>query len=368
MAIFAPRPWKRRHVIGAALVILSLLTLTVRSDRAARLDPVYTAKSGSVGNRLAIWKCVPSMMADAPGGWGFGNAPTAFKDWYQDPDFNEDYITLVSTHLTWLPEFNRWEQLGYVAAWALAFRLTWPDRRKRKPKDDEAKPCRLSSVPLAIVTAFFTANCFSLVADVWQVWPVPVFAVIGMMAMRWSAHTWPRPLEWALWAGIPCATLMVVIAAYSGRSGYRVFDQGNTVILGRGGNTLVIAVGADAKESARKLRSTFDAAHGAGTMIWTKTPAAVSADHPVALAILGHPVREQIRPLIEKAPRILVFAPQYVPEELFAPADLKKVTAYTGEFSGSSATEAWRATGRAETLVGTADFVGDWAERLVAVV
>jgi hypothetical protein len=125
-AWFAPRPWpKARLAVGissAAVVLSALFFLNAHN----RVKQGLAAEDRSISNRLLIWKAAPQMMHDAPGGWGAGNAVTAYMEWYQPLERTEKYRTLVNSHIRWLVEFSWPQRVGYVFGWVAA--LEWVRR------------------------------------------------------------------------------------------------------------------------------------------------------------------------------------------------------------------------------------------------
>ena len=172
--------WKGPHkfrrwwpILFVALLMAGTAAWIGFAGRVARSSP---ASDASVDNRLAIWRNVPSMMVDAPGGWGHGSAGEAFMSWYQPLERHERYRTLVNSHFTWLVEFGWVGRFALVCAWMLAFGfgiLRWKER------DDP--------LPLAVWTSFATAAFFSSVAEDWRVGVVPVVTLVPAVGTFFSA-------------------------------------------------------------------------------------------------------------------------------------------------------------------------------------
>ncbi len=148
----------------AACMLVGAAAWTGFSERIANSSPGADA---SVGNRFAIWRNVPCMMVDAPGGWGRGAAGDAFMCWYQPLDRNERYRTLVNSHFTWLVEWGWCGRFVLVWAWMLALGMGIVRWRSRG-----------DPLPLAVWTSFATAAFFSSVAEEWIVWVVPALALV----------------------------------------------------------------------------------------------------------------------------------------------------------------------------------------------
>ena len=134
---------------------------------AARLAESAPSADMSAGNRLVVWRAVPDMMADAPGGWGLGNSGTAFMSWYQPLSRNERYRSLVNSHFTGLVEFGWVGRFALVWAWMFAFGMgivRWKTRG--------------DPLPLAVWVSFATAAFFSSVAEAWLVCAIPVAMLV----------------------------------------------------------------------------------------------------------------------------------------------------------------------------------------------
>ena len=149
--------------IAAALIALAAVW-TGFSSRIASSAP---GTDGSIGNRIALWKAVPSMMVDAPGGWGAGNAGDAFMGWYQPLSRHERYRTLVSSHFTWLVEHGWVGRVAILSGWMFAFGLCILRLRRRG-----------DPIPLATWTCFATAALFSSVAEEPFAWAIPAIAML----------------------------------------------------------------------------------------------------------------------------------------------------------------------------------------------
>ena len=160
-------------ILFVALLMAGTAAWIGFAGRVARSSP---ASDASVGNRLTIWRHVPSMMVDAPGGWGHGSAGDAFMSWYQPLEKHERYRTLVNSHFTWLVEFGWVGRFALVCAWMLAFGfgvLRWKERG--------------DPLPLAVWTSFATAAFFSSVAEDWRVSVVPVATLVPAIRTFFAA-------------------------------------------------------------------------------------------------------------------------------------------------------------------------------------
>ena len=153
-------------IILVALLMAGTATWMGFAGRMARSTPSADA---SVGNRFVVWQNVPSMMVDAPGGWGLGASGDAFMGWYQPLERHERYRTLVNSHFTWLVELGWTGRLLYVCGFAFLFALGIVRLRTRG-----------DPLPLAVWTCFATAAFFSSVAEEWSVWVIPLVMTVPM--------------------------------------------------------------------------------------------------------------------------------------------------------------------------------------------
>ena len=199
------------------LVVVMLLTVSaVWIGFAGRLAASVPSADMSVGNRLMVWRTVPNMMVDAPGGWGRGNAGTAFMGWYQPLSRQERYRTLVSSHFTWLVECGwcgRWMiVIGWMSVMGLGLlRL----KRNRDP------------LPLSLWVCFWTAASFSSVAEDWYAWIIPVGALLPTVKTFFapaSAMTRRRMVCMVIAGG---SLLTGAVAAWS------LFRPQNSIVLHR---------------------------------------------------------------------------------------------------------------------------------------
>ncbi len=170
-------------------------------------------------SRLPVWKEVPRMMADAPGGWGLGQSARAYIDWYQ-PKSVCLLKDLISGHLTVLVEVGWVARFAYVFLWlAVGFLCAWLAVRGASP------------FPLALVVAFAVAACFNPVIAVLELWVIPLVAILTLAVRRFRECLSRDVAVLAAVAGL-CAAVMVGGAFAWGKSaasGMSIFKNGRTV-------------------------------------------------------------------------------------------------------------------------------------------
>ena len=164
----AGRKWLPILAVAAAI---TAATFCLGFSR--RIASSAPGADGSVGNRLALWRAVPCMMADAPGGWGHGSSGDAFMCWYQPLSRHERYRTLVNSHFTWLAEFGWPGRFALICGWMLVLGLC---ATRLKERGD--------ALPLSVWLAFGTAAFFSSVAEDPFVWAIPATSLLLCRTVR----------------------------------------------------------------------------------------------------------------------------------------------------------------------------------------
>jgi hypothetical protein len=360
LVLLSGRPWLRWRVAGVAVALVLVGVLAVYFVHPAeRLSLAHSIGDASIGNRLRIWKWVPAMVADAPGGWGWGNAPEAFMTWYQDLDHREHYAALVNTHLEWMVEFSWAGRLGYLFAWALALRLAWPWRGRAGE--------RVSPVPVAVLVTLMAGTFFSTVGKEWFLWPVPAVLLLGVVVVRLRAGQWPGWRNLCLSVVAPVVMVAVAFMVAGASSPLRVRAKGDWVKLGRGAPEVTILTGRQEMEDySRHLGTVWRARRDTGTLAWTCVAREVR-EAPI-LVLLGLPADlPVVRELVLRAERVLVIAPRFAPESVFDAGTLARTDVVFGELSSSVHVPGWRETGRCEEVLATGDFLADWVERVLRV-
>ena len=160
----------RKRLIPLLVIGLSLAASAILTGFSARMANSVPTRDASIGNRLLIWKTVPRMMVDAPGGWGSGHAGEAFSGWYQPLDRHERYRTLVNSHLTWLTEWGWCGRWLYVTGWLSILGLGLVRWKKRS-----------DALPLALWVCLGIGGFFSSVAEEPVIWILPALATVPLV-------------------------------------------------------------------------------------------------------------------------------------------------------------------------------------------
>ncbi|MFA6286580.1 MAG: O-antigen ligase family protein [Opitutaceae bacterium] len=142
-------------------------------------------------SRRELWRAGLAMLWDAPHGWGVGNTPSVFAQWYQEIGDRRGYLSLINFHLTWLAEHGLVARIGYALSWAGLCWLVWPTRRAN-PAGPAVPPYLVTAA--GVWLAFFVAAIFSTTASVWQVWALPLAWLVAALAWRIRRREWAGPL------------------------------------------------------------------------------------------------------------------------------------------------------------------------------
>jgi len=100
-----------------------------------RMAGMASGEDGSSNVRVALYSAGLKMIADAPMGWGHGQAGNAYGQWYQVVGDSRSYLSLVNSHLTWMADYGMVFQLGYISGWVLVLVVCWPFKPMRGRKD-----------------------------------------------------------------------------------------------------------------------------------------------------------------------------------------------------------------------------------------
>jgi hypothetical protein len=345
---------KRKFAVVCAFLVLAVV-LSFFLPQTERFSPVRSVNDDSIRNRWLLWKNIPAMIVAAPDGWGIGNAGEAFMEWYQAPERTEVYRTLVNSHGTWLVEFGWMGRIAYLLAWALAFRLAWPDKNTRLP-----------AAPFGTLLAFFLTAVFSSVAEAWSLWIPPCALLFVMLFLRWKKGCFCGWINLFSWVISPVVTVCVAILliGFQAKPRLRVEGNGATVRIGDEASRMVIVLGENAKETPRNLREDKKRATYFEGTTWTLCPREEMFSEQSTLVVFGEWSAEELTPLLKKPVRILLFSTTCWPEDFSADVE-KKTQAIFGEFSaGSPVAQAWQMRGSARIIPGMADYISNWAELL----
>lgn len=342
------RPLPIKRIVGAVAAVWVIIGASIFLQAHERYTQGVGQEDRSISNRFVLWKAAPSMMVDAPTGWGLGQSGKAYTDWYQPLDRNESYRTLVNSHLTWLVEFGWPARFLYVFGWLAVLLLCWPTQQNR-----------WLAVPLGIWIAFFTGAWFSSVAESIWIWIVPVLALIWVIVWRIRTRAWASSKAWIIPPALASAAIIAIILVAQPSS---VSKVGNALVIGEGvpAKWIVVDPIVLGKNYPRPLREYLaknprlacglveefgDLPHGAPTDV---------------LVLTGQPERSrQIDETLQSVKSLTLLNPAFSPSGLALPKGAN-IRVVIGEFAQTSSHSDWRSITNVETLVGVGDFISDW--------
>jgi len=126
---YVPRPWPKKRGLALGFSVLGLIVFSFCLNAHERYGQGVIEEDRSIINRAELWKSAPKMMVDAPTGWGLGNSGKAFMQWYQWVPRNEQYRTMVNSHLTWLVESGWPARFLYLFAWGGCLSALFADKQ-----------------------------------------------------------------------------------------------------------------------------------------------------------------------------------------------------------------------------------------------
>ena len=346
--------WRWFPALLAVLVIVGAALWTGFAGRMARSAP---SADTSVGNRLVIWRNVPAMMVDAPGGWGRGNAGDVYMGWYQPLSNHLRYRTLVNSHFTWLVEMGWIGRIGYVCGLAFLFAMGIVRLRVRG-----------DPIPLAVLTSFTTSAFFSSVAEERLVCVIPLiltlpafksFVFDATMRMRWIS------VAAALLVG--CSLLgAAAVAGTACRSEdtipLRKSPDGTRIVVGNGTPSSWVvcdpaAMGGPA--FGRLLRGFAQTPEGRGPVYGLADDLATVPDDVRHLALCGKAanIKPDALSRFGALSDIRVIAPKKPQDWLAARAQMPCIRVFCGEFSESCPEDDVEGL---NFVAGAADYIPDW--------
>jgi hypothetical protein len=351
-----------RRLLPALLLALALAGAAICTGFAERIAKSMPSADASVGNRLAVWKAVPAMVVDAPGGWGLGNAGDEYMGWYQPLDRHERYRTLVNSHFTWLVEFGWAGRLAYTCG--LLIFLGMGITRLRARGDP---------LPLAVYAGFVASAFFSSVAEEWLVCAIPLAMLLPMLKTFVFEAT-PRMRRVTLAAALLAGVLLLAgVAALGtvfrpeGSMPMRRSYDGARLIAGDGEPVAWVVVDPEAMGGpafGRILRG-FMEKSGGGAYGMAQSLAAVPDDvRHLALCGRAADIGAEGLARFSALDDVRLISPRHPKKWLAARAKTPCIRVFCGEFSR------FFPEGDAEGLTvvgGAAEFIPDWPRLALSV-
>jgi hypothetical protein len=225
-----PNDWKTGAVVGL-MVVLGVGAGLFIFPKGFRLGAIDISPEASAGRRLEVWSAVPAMVAAAPGGWGAGNAAEAYEQWFEPIGETVALKHLLSSHLTWLVEFDWPLRWLYLLFWIAAILIVLPDQRFRFPVWG-----------VAVWTAFMVALFYNAAGKWWN-WPLPSLWLLCAIIFRWRQRTFPTARYWiapVLIAGLIVELPFAIALLHPPGIPVHSLDDGNVVVVGTGSPTTAI--------------------------------------------------------------------------------------------------------------------------------
>ncbi len=343
------RPLPVKRIVGVVAAVWVVIGASIYLQAHERYGQGVVQEDRSISNRFVLWKAAPTMMVDAPEGWGLGQSGKAYMDWYQPLDRNESYRTLVNSHLTWLVEFGWIGRFLYIFGWLAVFLLCLPTQGNH-----------WMAVPMGIWISLFTGAWFSSVGESFWLWIVPAIASVWVILWRIRNRAWPETKLLLLPPSLAAASLLCLslLAPHS-----PVTKRGNAIAIGKGVPTTWVV--ADqvvlGKSFPRPLRNALEKNPQLSCGIVEKI--ADLPDNALSTLIFSGKLDSKNSGLIEgklKSVKSLTLVnPAFFPAEFPIPkgADVRIAI---GEFSQIASASDWAPVARVEPLVGVGDFVPNW--------
>lgn len=356
----SPRPWPLAKIVGAIVSLGVFVSSSLYFQAHHRFGQGVAKEDRSITNRLRIWQQVPTMMVDAPTGWGKNQAPRAFMQWYQRVDAPETYLNLVNSHFTWMVEVNWVWRFCYLFGWGLVFVLCWP-----------VNGLSWLAIPFGVWIAFGVGCTFTHVAESYWSWIVPGLGLLVVLGVRTWHHTWLRPKALATVAGTAAVLLTLIYVIGSLSSTMPIRGSGKKVVVGRGDPKVWIV--ADpvilGNDYGKTLRRFLQAETGRllPTVAVVRSMGDIACSDGCTLVVAGSLPDADLRALearLLNSPQTFLLNPTFYPQEVGAngSARFENVATFFGEFSQSPAFSAWNAHATVRLVEVAGNFLPRWPE------
>lgn len=349
LMVVLPRPWPWRRVIAVVVSILVILGASIYLQAHKRYGQGVAEEDRSISNRFEIWKSTPAMMVDAPGGWGIGQSGKAYMNWYQPLDKNEEYRTLVNSHLTWLVEFGWLGRFLYLSAWFTVFLICFPSRH-----------APWLAVPLGIWMAFFIGALFSSVAESVWLWGIPSLALAWVLVWRFRNSAWFGSRSLLL---PPCAALVCLLLAVASGQGSLIHKKVDVVFVGEFPPDFWVVLNKKVlgDNPGRSLRAALPDLKGMSFAL-AENVRSIPSNQIESVVLAGEispDDREETLNRLRGVKSVTLVNPSFFPQEFVIPDELT-LHVLVGEYSQSLAASTWTEQAPTRKLAGVGDFVPDW--------
>lgn len=166
--ILAPIKFSRLKVTLVSIAVLAGVIYSNSINFTDRVGNMLRLKSSSANVRYDLYTAGLKMLTDAPDGFQAPDIPAKiYMRWYQRMYENEEYNTLVNSHLEFLNRHGIIYKFSYILFWSFIFSITF-----------SYKKSILSSVAFSIWIAFFLNSIFSNIATFWIMWILPILYLL----------------------------------------------------------------------------------------------------------------------------------------------------------------------------------------------
>jgi hypothetical protein len=215
LAAGCPIPGRRWPIVAVAMLMLGAMIVMpgTMGKRLAKTSP----QEPSLASRVEVYRAIPQLLVSAPGGWGSGQAASAYESWFQSLNDTSHFKNLLSTHGTWLVEWGWPLRFLYFMAWGAILLLAW-----RVP------------VSFGIWVAWGTASCFSHIGKEWSLWMIPIGS---LFFVAWELRNKAKVPSWRQWGWV-CGSAMGValLLGALGLSGNTIRKSDHSIVVGRRGD------------------------------------------------------------------------------------------------------------------------------------
>ena len=239
--IIAPIKFSTLKVTASYIAILTGAIYSNSANFTNRIDSMFRLESSSANVRYDLYTAGLKMLTDAPSGIHPPDTPAKiYMRWYQRMYENEEYNTLVNSHLEFLNRHGIAIKLLYILFWCFVFCITF-----------SYKKSILCAVTFSLWLAFFANSIFSNVATFWLLWifPLLLFAISIWINKLRFLHVEFYIIMFALFV---FSSLGLFILSYSLQRDTRLRFDNDGIKIGKGNDYHIFICTPDEKVFGRK--------------------------------------------------------------------------------------------------------------------
>lgn len=194
--------WRRLAVLALCLVLAAVFAVVTQGTGRFTRDLAKSIRGRGEGrDRSALFCAGARMMADAPDGWGRGQAGPAYSHWYQSMGGDTWQMTLVSDQLTHLVERNWVGRWTWIFGWIAVLALLWKFALRG-----------FGAWGVAVWISLLVASMLNVMLYQKELWVVPL-AALGLFAWRLARGEWRAWRGYLVWLGLGLAASVVLTGA-----------------------------------------------------------------------------------------------------------------------------------------------------------